>query len=120
MRIGIDLGGTKIEAIALDENGATLLRRRVPTPTGDYGGTLNAIADLVRSFRDFSAIMERGVNPTDPLRSLGWWRVLEYLALAESRLKEAFICGDRSPASIRQYAKFKSKMLEGKRYRPDA
>jgi fructokinase len=49
MRIGIDLGGTKIEAIALDESGATLLRRRVPTPTGDYVGTLNAIADLVLS-----------------------------------------------------------------------
>jgi fructokinase len=49
MRIGIDLGGTKIEAIALDQNGATLLRRRVPTPTGDYVGTLNAIADLVLS-----------------------------------------------------------------------
>ena len=47
MRIGIDLGGTKIEAIVLDENGATLLRRRVPTPTGDYVGTLNAIADLI-------------------------------------------------------------------------
>jgi fructokinase len=47
MRIGIDLGGTKIEAIALDENGAILLRHRVPTPTGDYVGTLNAIADLV-------------------------------------------------------------------------
>ena len=47
MRIGIDLGGTKIEAIALDENGATLLRHRVPTPTGGYVGTLNAIADLV-------------------------------------------------------------------------
>ena len=49
MRIGIDLGGTKIEAIALDENGATLLRHRVPTPTGDYVGTLNTIADLVLS-----------------------------------------------------------------------
>jgi fructokinase len=48
MRIGIDLGGTKIEVIALDDNGATLLRHRVPTPTGDYVGTLNAIADLVR------------------------------------------------------------------------
>ena len=47
MPIGIDLGGTKIEAIALDENGATLLRHRVSTPTGDYVGTLNAIADLV-------------------------------------------------------------------------
>ena len=50
MRIGIDLGGTKIEAIALDENGATLLRRRVSTPTGDDVGTLNAIADLVLLF----------------------------------------------------------------------
>ena len=36
MRIGIDLGGTKIEAIALDNTGATLLRRRVGTPTEDY------------------------------------------------------------------------------------
>ena len=50
MQIGIDLGGTKIEAIALDDNGSTLLRRRVPTPNGDYVGTLNAIADLVLSF----------------------------------------------------------------------
>ncbi len=48
MRLGIDLGGTKIEVIALDEDGATLLRRRVPTPTGDYVGILNAIAGLVR------------------------------------------------------------------------
>jgi fructokinase len=47
MQIGIDLGGTKIEAIALDNNGATLLRYRVPTPAGDYPGILNAIADLV-------------------------------------------------------------------------
>jgi fructokinase len=49
MRIGIDLGGTKIELIALDETGATLLRHRVSTPTGDYVGTLSAIADLVLS-----------------------------------------------------------------------
>ena len=49
MQIGIDLGGTKIELIALEENGATLLRHRVSTPTGDYVGTLSAIADLVRS-----------------------------------------------------------------------
>jgi len=47
MRIGIDLGGTKIEIIALDERGATLLRRRVATPSGDYAGTVNAIVDLV-------------------------------------------------------------------------
>jgi fructokinase len=47
MRIGVDLGGTKIEAIALDERGATLLRRRVATPAGDYRGTVAAITALV-------------------------------------------------------------------------
>jgi fructokinase len=46
MRIGIDLGGTKIEAIALEGDGSEILRRRVPTPR-DYDGTLAAIADLV-------------------------------------------------------------------------
>lgn len=48
MKLGIDLGGTKIEIIALDEAGAELLRRRVPTPQGDYPATLQAIAALVR------------------------------------------------------------------------
>ncbi|MBU1690750.1 MAG: ROK family protein [Gammaproteobacteria bacterium] len=47
MKLGIDLGGTKIEIIALDDEGSELLRRRVPTPQGDYSGTLWAIADLV-------------------------------------------------------------------------
>jgi fructokinase len=49
VRIGVDLGGTKIEIIALDDNGAPVLRRRVPTPVGDYSGTIRAIAELVRS-----------------------------------------------------------------------
>lgn len=47
IRIGIDLGGTKIEAIALGEDGRVLARRRVPTPTGDYERTLRAIVELV-------------------------------------------------------------------------
>ncbi len=47
MRIGVDLGGTKIEAIALGEDGAALLRRRVRTPAGEYDGTVAAIRDLV-------------------------------------------------------------------------
>ncbi len=47
MRIGIDLGGTKIEAIALDDRGETLVRRRVPTPCGDYPAILDAVGDLV-------------------------------------------------------------------------
>ncbi len=47
MRIGIDLGGTKIEALALAEDGTVLWRRRVPTPRDDYDGTVEAIASLV-------------------------------------------------------------------------
>ncbi|MGE5467768.1 MAG: ROK family protein [Ignavibacteria bacterium] len=48
MRIGIDLGGTKIEIVALGDNGAELLRRRVATPQGDYPATVAAVAALVR------------------------------------------------------------------------
>lgn len=48
MRLGIDLGGTKIEIIALDESGEERLRRRVPTPQGNYRATLEAIAELVQ------------------------------------------------------------------------
>ena len=47
MRIGIDLGGTKIEGIVLDESGETLARRRLESPRDDYRATLEAIADLV-------------------------------------------------------------------------
>jgi len=47
MRIGIDLGGSKIEIIALDAAGNALLRRRMPTPTGDYRNTLAAIKQLI-------------------------------------------------------------------------
>jgi fructokinase len=46
-RLGIDLGGTKIEIIALDTNGCELIRRRIPTPQGDYMATLMAVAGLV-------------------------------------------------------------------------
>jgi fructokinase len=49
MRLGVDLGGTKIEIVALERNGSELVRRRVPTPAGDYRATLDAIGDLVHS-----------------------------------------------------------------------
>ncbi|MEM7253470.1 MAG: ROK family protein [Pseudomonadota bacterium] len=47
MRIGIDLGGTKIELVMLDSNGDVCHRERVPTPRDDYQRTLDAIAGLV-------------------------------------------------------------------------
>jgi len=48
IRIGIDLGGTKTEIIALDDRRNEILRRREPTPAGDYDATLALIARLVR------------------------------------------------------------------------
>ena len=48
IRIGIDLGGTKTEVIALDGNGTTRYRRRLPTPRDDYDATVRTIVDLVR------------------------------------------------------------------------
>jgi len=47
IRIGVDLGGTKIEAAALDAAGSELLRRRVPTPTAGYASVVAGIRDLV-------------------------------------------------------------------------
>lgn len=47
MRIGIDLGGTKTEVIALSDKGQELFRHRVNTPRDDYQATVQAIVDLV-------------------------------------------------------------------------
>ena len=47
MRIGIDVGGTKIEGILIESDGREVIRRRIPTPAGDYGAIVAAIADLV-------------------------------------------------------------------------
>lgn len=48
-RIGIDLGGTKIELIALDAAGVEVFRRRVPTPQGDYQATIRAVVALIEN-----------------------------------------------------------------------
>ncbi|MEZ5543212.1 MAG: ROK family protein [Pseudomonadota bacterium] len=48
-RIGIDLGGTKIEGVVLQDDGGECLRRRVPTPQGDYAATIAAVAALVEA-----------------------------------------------------------------------
>lgn len=48
MRIGIDLGGTKIEALAIDGQGVELARYRIDTPRDDYDATIMAMAELVR------------------------------------------------------------------------
>jgi fructokinase len=47
-RIGIDLGGTKIEALAFDTEGREVFRKRIASPRGDYAATIAAISGLVR------------------------------------------------------------------------
>ena len=47
MRIGVDIGGTKIEAIALADDGTEVMRHRIAAPQGDYDRTVHAVVDLV-------------------------------------------------------------------------
>ncbi|MDH3702508.1 MAG: ROK family protein [Alphaproteobacteria bacterium] len=49
MRIGVDIGGTKIEAAAIDSAGNIVLRQRVPTPASDYAAAVEAIAGVVEA-----------------------------------------------------------------------
>ncbi|MBS1816190.1 MAG: ROK family protein [Acidobacteria bacterium] len=67
MRIGIDLGGTKIEGRAFDADGHELDRLRVPTPRGDYEGTLSAIGDVATSLETrtgFKGVVGMGIPGT--------------------------------------------------------
>jgi fructokinase len=56
IRIGIDLGGTKIEAIALDHEGQEIYRQRIPTPKGNYKETLEAIGQLVQGIDQLTGV----------------------------------------------------------------
>ena len=51
-RIGIDLGGTKIEGIVLGDDGAEWARLRVPTPRESYEATVEAVAGVVRELEN--------------------------------------------------------------------
>lgn len=52
MRIGVDLGGTKIEGVVLDSAGTIVLRERVPTPAGDAAAVVAAVVGLVRRLEE--------------------------------------------------------------------
>mgnify|MGYP001197919765 CR=1 FL=1 len=58
MKVGIDLGGTKIEGIVLSKDGITLSRKRIPSPGNDYYGILDSIRDLVSQLCRLHAIHE--------------------------------------------------------------
>jgi fructokinase len=63
MRIGIDLGGTKIEGIAIDDDGREVTRRRIAAPRGEYAATLAAVSGLVDELeRDCGAGASIGIG----------------------------------------------------------
>ncbi|MCH8237717.1 MAG: ROK family protein [Proteobacteria bacterium] len=62
MRIGIDLGGSKIEGLVLGPDGEELARARVQTPQGDYGATVAAVAGLVAEL-----VQEAGADDGGPV-----------------------------------------------------
>ena len=64
MLLGIDLGGTKIEALLMSPDGQEVLRKRVPTPKGDYPKTVRAIAEL-------AAGVEREAGQASPTMGVG-------------------------------------------------
>ena len=74
-RIGIDLGGTKIEIAALDASGASLARKRVDTPVGDYGATVDAIVSLVHGVEGELACEASVGIATPGARSLATGRI---------------------------------------------
>ncbi len=59
MNFGIDLGGSKIEVVALGDDGAEVLRERVATPQGDYAATVATVAALVRTAEE--KVMRSGI-----------------------------------------------------------
>ena len=99
MRIGIDLGGTKIEALALSAEGRELERIRIATPRGDYGGTLEAIRSLVwRLERELGETGAVGGGIPGTVALNGFVEKCEFkLAKRECRSSRIFRCnsGDR-------------------------
>ena len=73
-----------------------------------------AVADFVRSWREFWFL--------DPMRygDVVWWEALQYLAISDDRLKQCFLGSERSPASLRQYHRWRLHIADGRPYKVDA
>ncbi len=101
-RLGIDLGGTKIEGIVIDAAGTTVQRRRVATPAGDYNATLDAIATLVEQLEDACGhACSVGVGaPGARSPSSGLWRNANSVCLNGQRLDSDLGARLRRPVRI--------------------
>ena len=102
IRLGIDLGGTKVEIIALAKDGRELLRRRVATPKEDYRRILEAIAGLVAEAE--SALGERGSvgigTPGSISRATGFLRGSNSLCLNGKPIRSDLEALLRRPVQI--------------------
>lgn len=72
MRIGIDLGGTKIEGIALDAAGRVLWRERVATPRHDYRQVVAAVVALVQRIRIDTRLLPPRHGDSSGVRGAAW------------------------------------------------
>ena len=63
MRIGVDIGGTKIEAIVLGPNGTELVRERIASPQGNYAATLESVKNLVNIVETRATRIKRTKKP---------------------------------------------------------
>src|SRR5207244_8238902 len=71
LRIGVDIGGTKIEALALDAAGHEVFRKRIPTPRGDYEAIVAADVSMVAE--DGAGTAGEGIRGGMTLASGGGW-----------------------------------------------
>jgi hypothetical protein len=77
-----------------------------------------SVADMVKAWKDFKDA--NGDQYPIAVWTYNWWKALVYLALAEDHLKEQFLGRDRTPASIKQYHRWRLSLCDGRPFRANA
>ena len=77
-----------------------------------------SVADMVKAWKDFKDA--NGDQYPIAVWTYNWWKALVYLALAEDHLKEQFLGRDRTPASIKQYHRWRLSLCDGRPFRTNA
>jgi hypothetical protein len=77
-----------------------------------------AAADMAKAWKDFKDA--NGDQYPIAVWTYNWWKALVYLALAEDHLKEQFLGRDRTPASIKQYHRWRLSLCDGRPFRANA
>ena len=74
MRMGIDLGGTKVEAVILDDDGSIIWRQRQPTPRHDYDAIISTIGGLITAAKTDTGFagLSAWVSPAVSTLKQGW------------------------------------------------